>query len=171
MDYVMVLLRLLHIIAGVFWAGSAFLLAGFISPAVRAAGAEGSKFMQTLMQRTRFADVMAITAAVTVVCGVLMYWRDSGGLDSVWILTARGLALTIGSLAGIAAMIIGGGVTGRVTARVAALGKEMQAAGGPPKPAQIGEMQSLQKRLTQAGDWGAILLLITVAGMAASRYV
>ena len=171
MDYTMVILRLLHIISGVFWAGASFMMAGFVEPVVRASGADGAKFIQALIQRTRFSTTMAVAAAVTVICGVLLYFKDSGGLQSEWILTARGMALTIGALAGIAAMFIGGALTGRVSSRMAALGREMQAAGGPPKPAQIAEMQSLQQRLTQVGRWGAILLLITVAGMAASRYV
>jgi hypothetical protein len=52
-----------------------------------------------------------------------------------------------------------------------ALAKEMQAAGGPPKPEQLAEMQKLQARMGKAGVWGAILLVISTAAMAIARYV
>jgi hypothetical protein len=54
---------------------------------------------------------------------------------------------------------------------MAALGRAMQAAGGPPQLAQLAEMQALQARLRQVGVWNAVLLVVAVAGMAMARYV
>jgi len=52
-----------------------------------------------------------------------------------------------------------------------ALGQEMRATDGPPKPEQLAAMQTLQKRLATAGRAGAILLVIAVIGMAVARYI
>ena len=64
----MLWLRLVHILAGVFWVGSAVFLAAIVLPAARAAGAEGGHFMERLMQqpRTRAAlgGLATILAAV-----------------------------------------------------------------------------------------------------------
>jgi uncharacterized membrane protein len=45
MNIALVLLRLIHIFSGVFWAGSAFVLARFIQPAAAATQPESNKFM------------------------------------------------------------------------------------------------------------------------------
>ena len=49
----MVWLRLIHILAGIFWVGSAVFTAVILVPAARAAGAEGGHFMERLMQQRR----------------------------------------------------------------------------------------------------------------------
>ncbi len=54
--------------------------------------------------------------------------------------------------------------------RLGALGQEIQASGGPPTPEQLAEVQAQQKKLTQGALWTAILLAVSVAGMALSRY-
>ena len=41
MNWLIVVLRLLHIFAGVFWAGAVFMLTRFVMPAVAASGPEG----------------------------------------------------------------------------------------------------------------------------------
>ncbi|MGB3716048.1 MAG: hypothetical protein WA996_16605 [Candidatus Promineifilaceae bacterium] len=41
METWMVILRLIHIVSGIFWAGATFFLVGFVSPAVQATGLEG----------------------------------------------------------------------------------------------------------------------------------
>ena len=51
----MILLRLIHIVAGVFWAGTMMTIAWFLLPAAQALGQPGGAFMQQLMfgQRLR----------------------------------------------------------------------------------------------------------------------
>jgi uncharacterized membrane protein len=50
-----IILRLIHILAGIFWVGTAFLLAGFLAPTLRATGSEGGRFMRHLMQQRSFS--------------------------------------------------------------------------------------------------------------------
>ncbi len=47
------LLRLIHILAGIFWVGAILLIAGFLLPTSRATGREGARFMQHLMLKRR----------------------------------------------------------------------------------------------------------------------
>ena len=48
MDFFLVALRLIHIVAGSFWVGAALMLAVFVEPTVRAVGPAGGQFMQKL---------------------------------------------------------------------------------------------------------------------------
>lgn len=170
-DLFLLALRLVHILAGVFWAGSASLFAGFIEPSVRAAGPGGGRFMQRLMQQRQLSLFLSVAALLTILSGLLLYWRASSGLQLSWILSPGGLSLSLGGLAGILAAILGMVVNRPVAERIGVLGREMQAAGGPPLPAQAAEMQALQARLTRAVVAGAALIGLAVAGMAVARYL
>lgn len=171
MDVYMVVLRLIHIVAGVLWAGWSFSLVLFVEPAARIAGPEGGKFMQTMAGKTRIVQILAAAPGLVILSGVLMYYRVSGGLNPGWVTSGPGLALTIGALAAIAAFISGMVINRPAAQRMAVLSREMQSAGGPPSPAQLAELRAQQERLSQGGLYAAILLLIAVIGMSIAEYL
>jgi uncharacterized membrane protein len=70
---VTIILRLIHILAGVFWAGTAFLMAGFLIPTMRATGKEGGVFIQHLMRERRLHAVLGVAMLLTVLSGIAMY--------------------------------------------------------------------------------------------------
>jgi hypothetical protein len=166
-----IILRIIHILAGVFWAGAAFMVAAFLEPNARALGPEGGRFMQRLVGQMRMTTIILTAAFLNVLAGIWLYWIFSGRFQVNWITSGRGLALTIGALAAIVTFILGLAVTRPTLLRMGALGREMQGADGPPKPEQMAAMQALQKRLATVGRAGAILLVITVIGMAVARYI
>ena len=77
MNYYMLILRIIHIMGGVFWVGSAWMMAGFIQPAAKAAGPDAAKFMQRLMQ-SRHSILISVAAVLTVLSGALLYDRMFG---------------------------------------------------------------------------------------------
>jgi uncharacterized membrane protein len=168
MDIFMMILRIIHILSGIFWAGTAFFFVLFFEPTIKAAGPAGGTVMGRLTL-TRFPMVMALSSILTVVAGFLMYWLDSGGFQVNWISTPPGVAMTIGSLAGILAFLLGGAVQMPASARMAVLQKEIQTAGGTPAPSQMEEMRVLQERISNASRRGAALMTIAVLGMAMAR--
>jgi hypothetical protein len=113
--------------------------------------------------------VMTSSSVLTVATGFLLYLVDSGGFQINWISTPSGITMTIGSVAGILAFLLGLTVQMPASARMAALQKEIQAAGGPPTPSQMEEMHVLLDRISNASHWGAILMVIAVLGMAIAR--
>lgn len=167
MDYYLLLLRIIHIVGGVFWAGSAFMLVQYVAPAVNLAGPEGAKFMQRLVLGTRFVLVTATTAGLTVLTGLLLYWRASGGLNADWMSTGTGVMFTIGGLAGLIAFFAGSAI-GANSRKLATLGASLQ---GPPSPEQGAEVAALQNRLTNLGAASAILLLVVLIAMATAQNV
>ncbi len=168
----LIVLRIVHILSGSFWAGSAFMLAGYVSPIAQAGGPEGSSFMRHLMGRTRFLTAIAVAAGLTTLTGILLYWPASGNRPSLdWILTGRGLALSIGGVAGVAATIVAGSVQGRAGRRLVSLGDRLQGSGGPSSPEQAAEVDQLQTTLARSGILIAILLVISILGMASAQYL
>ncbi len=86
------------------------MLAGFIQPTAKVTGPDSTKFMQRLMGGA-LTNSLTAAAPLTVLAGLILYWIDSGGLQTNWILTAPGLGFTVGALAGLAALGIGFFVT------------------------------------------------------------
>jgi hypothetical protein len=166
-----VILRIIHILAGVFWAGAAFMVAAFLEPNARALGPDGGKFMQRLVGQMHMTTIILVAAFLNVLAGVWLYWIFSGGFQVKWIASGHGLSLTIGAVAAIVTFILGLAVTRPTLLRMGALGQEIQNAGGPPNPEQMAAMQALQKRLATVGRIGAALLVIAVIGMAVARYI
>lgn len=171
MLYYILVLRLLHILGGVFWAGASFALVGFVQPAVKATAPAGGRVMQQMVKQGRLSTVLAASALITAASGILLYERVSGGFRPGWIVSGPGVVLTIGGLAGIVAAAIGGRIIGPTSVRIADLGEEMQVGGGPPDPATINEMQLLQQRMTTWGRVAAVLLIVAIIGMSLADYL
>jgi hypothetical protein len=51
-----------------------------------------------------------------------------------------------------------------------AVGREIQAQGGPPSPEQAARLQALAERLGNLGRVGVILMAIALLGMASAQY-
>jgi uncharacterized membrane protein len=170
MDLEVILLRLVHIFAGVFWVGGGALFFLYVEPAVRATAPESAKFMQHLMARGKYSLAMTIASGLTILAGAWLYWRDTAGFTSNWIASRPGIGFTIGAVIGILTFIFGILVMKRNADRLAALGKEIQAAGGPPKPEQLTELERVQNVLSMAGKINFVLLIIALGIMATARY-
>lgn len=168
MESVRIVLRLAHIVSGTLWVGAAIFIALFLEPTVRAAGAEGGRFMARLTTETPLVKYMSIASLLTVLSGVVLYGLDSG-FGLVWISSREGLIFTVGSVAGLVAYVTGQFVISPTAQRIGALGQEMAMAGGPPSTVQISEMSVLQARAARSGMFELTLMLISVAGMAGAR--
>jgi uncharacterized membrane protein len=169
MSWLTIVLRVLHIGGGVFWAGGMFLLAGFVEPVAAAAGPEGGRFMGRLAGR--FTPVTIVVGVVTLVAGIWLLWRDSGGFQAAFMGSGTGVALSVGTLSGLAAAVVGIGVGARNALRLRALGGAIQGQAGGPTPEQLGQVQALQRRLRLGARVTALLLAVTVVCMAVARYV
>jgi uncharacterized membrane protein len=171
MDTYMVVLRILHILAGVFWVGAGFVTILFLQPTARELGPAAAPFMAHLAGKKRLIDWVLRAAGLTVLAGALMYWRVTGGLDPDLIVSAYGLSLTIGAACAIAAFTLGLSVVRPTILSSLAIGREVAAGGGPPTPEQQAQLQALSKRGKDVGMVIVPLLVVAVVGMAAARYL
>jgi len=166
----LIILRLIHIVCGIFWAGATIYLAVFIIPAVKASGAEGSKFMQQLSRTNRLPLVMIFAATLTVLAGILLLWKLSNGFQSDFMGSKHGIVLSTGATFAIIAYLIGLTVNRPTVDKIAGLGKAIATQGAPPSPDQMQQLQMLRKRLFTATNIVASLLGITVVAMSIVRY-
>jgi len=167
----MIVLRLVHIICGVFWAGTAMAMAWFLLPASRAIGQPGGAFMQQLMFRQKLRVYVAAAMGLTVLSGLTMYIRMWMITDGAWNASRMGITLGVGALAGIIAGALGGTAVGKYGQRLMDISTAVQASGGPPTDDQRREIESLQGKMYSTFRVIAVLLLIAVAAMASARYL
>lgn len=170
MNLTMAVLRLIHIFAGVFWVGTIWYFALFFLPRVKTFGQDTGRIMQTITAPP-FPAYTSVAALLVALSGIIMYWKDSGGLSRGWIGTVPGIVLTIAGLFGIAAVLIGLFESRPTTMRMGQLGREVAASGKPPSPAVMQEMQALAAKLERALYRTAYILLLTIIGMATFRYL
>ena len=171
MNLLVVTLRLFHIVLGMFWAGTLVFFAAFLVPSVRDVGPDGAKVMAAL-QRRRFLDVIPAVAALTILSGLWLYWRLSGGFSSAWVTSRAGVALGLGGLLSIVAFGIGIGIMRPAALRAAALAqRQATSPEGPDRDAQLAVVQQLRQRTATAGRFVAVLLILATALMAVARYL
>lgn len=171
MDTPLVILRAVHILAGVYWAGAVFVVVTFLMKAVADAGPAGGQVMGALIKR-RFLDVIPAAALITVLSGLDLYRRTSGRYGTDWIRSPTGMGLSIGAVTGILALLIGAIVGRPNTLQAAALmTRAATMADGMEKAALITRTGHLRARGTAAIQGAAVLLLISVLCMAVSRYL
>jgi hypothetical protein len=168
METVRIALRLIHIFSGTFWVGSAIFITLFLSPTVRAAGAEGGRFMERLVTQTPVVKYMTYSSLLAVVSGIFLYGLNVG-FSADWVTSREGVIFTVGGLAGVVAFVTGHFVISPTAQRIGILGQQMAMAGGPPSSLQLTEMSALQARALRFGQFEIVLMIITVAGMAGAR--
>src|SRR2546428_10007876 len=109
-DATMILLRVIHILSGVFWAGATFFLVGFLQPVVAASGPEGGRLMQRLTSQKRFQMAMPVAAGLTILSSLALYGRVSAGVQIAWTTSWTGLGLALSSGAATLSGVTRGGV-------------------------------------------------------------
>jgi hypothetical protein len=161
----------IHIAAGIFWVGAAFVFFLFIQPSVKDLGPEGQKFIGHIATRKKLPLLIMLSGIVTILAGILLYWRASDGFDPDWISSGPGIGFTVGGLAAIFTLALGLAITKPAADRIGMLGQEIAAKGGPPNAEQAAEMQRLQARTVIVGRVSMVLLAIAVVTMAAARFL
>jgi hypothetical protein len=163
--------RIIHILAGTFWAGSAVLFAFFVQPTAASLGPAAAPFLNEFMTKRKAMRWIVVAATFTVVAGLFLYWRAWHDLGSfgTWIGSAPGKVLTIGGAAAIFAYFFAIQGTVPTFKKMSALGKQVAATGGPPTPEQGAEMGKLGAKLRLYARATAIFLIVAVFCMATAR--
>lgn len=166
----MIILRLVHVALGVFWAGTLLFIVIFLEPSVRAVGPDGARVMQAL-QRRQLLNVLPVVAALTILSGLALYWEVSGGLTPGWVHSPVGVTLTIGAVAALIAFVIGVFVMRASTLRAGRLGAQLpQMPEGDERAKMMAQVDALRVRARTSARWVAAFLAVAVVTMAVARY-
>lgn len=166
----LIILRLIHVVASLGWAGGSAIFFLFVEPTAKALAPTGMQFVEYMVTKQRFSIFMVISSTLTVLSGALLFWQDASGQWLTWMQTGPGLGFTLGSVAGVAVYFIGLlGVNPRAI-KLSKIGAEVQASGGPPTPAQGAALQKLSKEMSTLSLVDFVLVVLSLALMGTARY-
>lgn len=166
----LLVLRFIHIVASVCWAGGGFIFFLFIEPTAKALEPGGKQFVQYMVTKRRFSVFMVVSSTLTVLSGALLIWQRASGNWQGYVSSGPGLLFTLGSIVGILVYFVGMfGVNPRAV-KLSRLGAEIQAAGGPPTPAQQVQLRKLDKEMSTLSLVDFLMVAVSLGLMASARY-
>jgi hypothetical protein len=156
MNWLMIVLRLVHIGSGAMWVGMMAFMTFYLTPALAEVGPDAGKVMQAL-QRQKIMIVMPVIALLTIISGIWLMMRLYAG-PSDFAASRMGMALNVGALSAIIAFLIG----------IIFMRPLMEKAMATTDPA---EAQKLRARGATLSRWVARLLMLALGAMAVARYL
>lgn len=172
MQFEFLTLRLIHVVGGVFWVGSALFTNFLLFPALGASPTTG-QVIAALTKRKMFT-IMPVVAILTMLSGLRLMWIISSGFAAEWMASGSGQTFLLGGFAAIAAFFLGM-LVGRPAAVRA--GQIAQTLGGGAMPNAAdrtrleGELATLRRRAGMSGVIVTVLLVVSAVAMAIARYM
>ncbi len=156
-------LRFTHVFFGAMWVGMMAFQTFFLMPSLGEVGPEGGKLMGALMRR-RIPVVMSVIALLTIISGMWLFQRMSGGNAAALVATPMGKGFAFGGAAALIAFVYG-----VIVLRPAMMRSMKLAAAGDP--ALGPEIQRLRARGALGAKIVAGLLFFALAAMSVARYL
>jgi uncharacterized membrane protein len=158
-----VLARVVHVMAGVIWAGTTFVLAAVVVPIAARYGTDGAG-RWTAMVAGRVGPISGISALLTVLSGGYLFATLHSNDGS-----AVGLVLKVGAVSALLSLAIGF-LIGRPTGQKLARLSEQQSLAATPPADVLQRVSGLRRRAELSSRLTAALLGLAVLSMAGFRY-
>ena len=153
-------LRLLHIVGGLFWVGAAVLVSLYIEPTAERSGADGTGFLRNLYRETNLPRMIPLAAIITTVAGLLLFEMLS---YSRAMSSPMSIVLTVGAAFGLLAFLHGIFAVWRPAGQYASALKA-----GDVDDGIVSELEAKIRRNGRISMWLALISLVLMAG---ARYI
>lgn len=165
----LILLRVIHIVGGVFWVGSVIFTAFFLMPALQKAGPGTAGPVMANLQQRKLMTWLPVVAILVILTGVRLMMIVSGG-DAHWFRHRAGHTYSVAAALAVIAFLVG--ITVNRPAIMKA-GKLSQSAtsDAPTRDAIQTEIRRLQRRSYLGSLVVTWLLIASATGMAIARYL
>src|SRR5258706_6868049 len=168
MDILLIILRIVHIFAAIYWIGAAFFMWFIFEPAMNKASNDEKAVLGRVPERV--SATIAPAAMLTVLAGLILFFRYWANSPDAWN-TNSVRVFGIGGLAGIGAIIVGAAFIGRLSGQLATLIQQASAAGGPPSAELRRRIEKMEEILQMWSRVDIVLAAIAVFCMAIARHV
>jgi uncharacterized membrane protein len=165
-----IVLRVVHLVAGGIWVGTAVFVAALLMPSLVEAGPAGGSVMAALQKR-RITAFLPAAAVLTLLSGLRLLWIDSAGFDASYFRSGIGGAFGLGAVLALTAFIIGMAVTRPSMNRAAVLSDSLPSTPEADRGALVDRIRTLRARGAAGGNLIAILVVLAMAAMSVARYL
>lgn len=171
MDWFMVILRLVHILAAFAWVGGGFFMVAVYSRTFKHLSKEQIANMDyRIYALSPFNIIMPAGSILTTLAGVILYIRVTGNFNADWFRDTGNIILTIGAIAGLAAFGHGFAL-GKKSGEYTEMLKSSVDESGKIAEDKIDSINAASKKLISSAQISFILMVIAVIGMSAARYL
>lgn len=162
------ILRVLHILGGLYWLGNVITMTFFIMPAMGMAGPAVSGPIMLGLRKRKLLVVTPIAALATILAGWRLLLIDARGTGMMGTAMLRTLTIS-GSIATLA-FVVGLAVALPTSSKLMKM-STMVASGEQDRMRLASDVAALQRRMAMATMIVSILLIIAAIGMAIARYM
>jgi|SRR5215471_7074305 len=162
--------RVLHVLFAAVWVGATAFIYVILMPALEQLGPTSDSVLIALT-RQRIHVFIGIIGGITVLTGLWLLWRFTGGFDPAASGTVASRVFSTGGLAGIIALIIGGSVVGRGMRKMTDLATRMKAAGVAEHASLAAQAAAVRRRTSTAGKIVLALQIVALVCMAIGHYI
>ena len=166
----LIVLRLVHVVGGIFWVGAILFNSLFLFPAMSEAG-PGAGAVMAGLQRRKLMSVLPLVALLTILAGARLMWIASAASGGVYFQSTTGRVLAIGAAAGIISFLIGVVIGRPLGMRAGRLGATIAKAPESERAALVAELATVNRRAGLASKTVVVLLIIAASAMAVARYL
>lgn len=166
----LLVLRLVHVVGGIFWVGGMMYASLFLGPALAQAGTASAPVMAALKQRRVFTW-MPLVAMLTILAGLRLMMISSLGFQSAWFSSTSGMVYTGAALLSMVALVFGLAVTRPGMQRMSALAASIDSLPESERAAVKEQVGRLWRRSAMQQNAVTAMLILAAAGMAVARYV
>lgn len=165
----LIVLRLIHVVGGIFWVGTSLFSFFFLMPAMMKAGPTVAGPVMAGLQQRKMMTWLPVVAILVMLSGIRLMMIVSGG-NADWFQHRVGHAYSVSGALAILAFIIGFTVNRPAMVKAGKLG-QAAASDASSRAALQEEIRKLQRRSyvgTMIVTW---MLILSAAGMAVARYL
>ena len=166
----LLILRVLHVVGAVLWAGTAMFVSFFLLPAMGMAGPAGAPVMGALVTRRLFVIVPSV-AVITMLAGLRLLWLISDGYGAAFFASRSGMTYATGTIASIVAFTIFVTVNRPALGRMGHLQQQLAQAPETDRAPLMAQLSAVRGRAGAASRAIALLLTIAAITMAIGRYM
>jgi|SRR5687767_3824057 len=167
----LIVLRIVHILGGIFWLGSGLFTALFLVPALGRLGPAGAGPVMGALQQRKLFTILPIVAVLTILSGVRLLQIASVGFSSQYFDSRTGQTFLWSGAAAVIAFLLSLLVSRPAAVRLGQLSASMAKLPESERAARSGEVERLRRRSTISGTLAMILLVGAAIGMAVARYL
>lgn len=165
----LLVLRLVHVLGGIFWVGGMMYMTFFLGPALAQAGPAAAPVMAGLQQRKALVWFPVI-AVITILAGIRLMMISSLGFQSAYFASTSGKVYLISGLASVIALVLGLAVVRPGMQRMAGIAARLATADEAERAtlqAEVARLRSSGAMMQRVVTW---LLIGAAVGMAVGRY-
>ena len=170
MEAELIMLRLIHVLGGIFWVGSGLFTAIYLVPSLAEAGPAAAQVMGAL-QRRRLFIVLPTVALFTVLSGIRLMQLTSDGFSAAYFNSGSGRVFAWGGTFAIIAFVFGMTVARPAGIRLGRISAQPPAEDALEQRRRLDERDRLQRIVRISGMVNVVLLLAAAVAMAIARYL